>query len=520
MSNYVFFNLIERYTVAFQNLFKDIRIKRLNKSTNNYDLDIRVPYHSENKTKLYMRELNSNLETTGLKLPLLGISDPTESIVRDMSRFPLKSFNLKPKEELINLSKFKSPIPYKFVFEVVALTEYASDMHQITEQIIGNFSEPVVLPINIIPDYSLYIEIGVVLSDESIRKDGTRFDSITIENFDHMRMKTFEFTLYGYIFKPVKEKAMLKRLIFQNDEFRVVSELLNSPNDVIDDYNKTFYDLGNTLLKTLSYDLTDKEKYITQVVDLSDEISLHGEALEIKDSGGNILPYVFEYSNGEFYANDDILPSNRSSITKTGRVAFYVEEFKKGTNKFYVFGRYSKSYYNTNEVFSTYNDFNRRSVNDFVINNNSQANLTYINGGVLITKYFSEDDISDAVKIIPKKSITQRLKEFGINYINFTADSDHILFGLLDENSSYLYINGDYQLIENRSGVETTLTTFSGFTLTTTLNIKYTFTADDIIITLNDVSYTYTTSNNYVNCFIGGSQTPLYVENFYSMRNI
>jgi hypothetical protein len=517
MTQFYFFDLIDKYNIIFHSLFKEIYIKRLNKSTDVYDLTLRVPIHGENRTKNFIYNLNRNLETVGAKLPIIGISDPIENINDEIRRFALKGLDVIDKEDREIIKRIPSPIPVDFSFEVSVWAEYAHDMNQITEQIIGNFSEIIVKPVNIIQDLAVYIEVPIVMNSDIDNK--SRFDSLVIENFTNLRRKSFFFTLTGFIFKPIQLNKLLKRTILRSDEFKVISTLANSPNDLIDSNDGSFAEINQTLLNIYTYNFTEERYNLTFIEDMSEYISLHGESLElINQSTGNAIPYVFEYSNGEWYSNDDVIPSIHTGVIKSGRVAFFVEKVEIGNLKIRLDGIGFNSYYDANDVFNSYNDFNKRHFHDMMISNKTSANYTYINSGVLVTLFHTKDTIEEAVKVIPKNAITERLKEFACSFTNYTADDDNILFGLLDEEGNYLYITGDYILKESRLGVVSNINTFTGISISTILNIKFTFSATAITVTINDKTYEYVTSNNYVNCFIGGSQTPLYAEYFYSRR--
>jgi len=501
---YSFFNMIDRYCTKFEGLFKSLNIKRI--SNDDTVTNIRVPIMAEYKSKRYMLD-NSDLGNVGIVLPIIGIKEPIKQRFEEAQRLYMSDI-YSANEIDANIAKsLKNPIPYKFTFEVNVYAKYVSDLRQIEEQIIGEFSQTKVVPMNLIPEYGVYFEMPVKLNDSFI--DMENLEMVPMNADDNMKTASFLFDVYVYLFRATDIRKLIKYTILRTKDLRLTSTLENRTDDIIRDSDNTIIERGKDLLDTIEID-SEVDINVTYLFDTT-EFAMANEYITVEDNNGNSIPYTFEYSNGEFYAHDSLAPDTRV-ITRLNRIAINMK-LNKGTNKFKVFHIMDKSYYRGEDCFLIYNDFNNRNMLEFNIFNKSRNNLYFINDGYMNSITLFNDDIHQQSFLVTEKAITEKnvVFETRMSNYNYEEDVNHRLSALMSKDgSTYLSIqrnvDSTYTLNLITPNTNTVLYTFINI-LPLSFIIRYTVLEDGILISCNNEEFTYVTDIEFSKlCLFGGNR--------------
>lgn len=204
-----FYNgIIRKYVIYFGTLFNDIEIDRVN-SSNTVIQTLRVPISYGPKEKYVAQlEQNPNLDRrVSIQLPIMS--------------FEMTSFNYSPDRRLnpINrlyyntsaVNKLKSvltPTPFDIGFSLNIYVRNAEDGVRILEQVLPYFTPEYTATLKLIDNMpDIKVDVPVV------------FNSMTTEDtyegdYESRRalIHTLDFTMKGYVFGPVREKAGIIRM--------------------------------------------------------------------------------------------------------------------------------------------------------------------------------------------------------------------------------------------------------------------------------------------------------------------
>jgi hypothetical protein len=190
----------------FGNMFNDIVVRRLN--ANNVSLQaVSVPLAYGPKEKFLVRiTQDPNLDQqVAIQLPRMGFEMTT--LAYDGTRRLVGSTrNVKVADDKNKLDFTYVPVPYDMNFSLYAYVRNADDGAQIMEQIVPYFGPEWTNQVHLIPQMSLTQDIPTILNSVSIED--------TYEgDFNNRRaiIYTFDFTVKGYFYGPVRNQGIIKR---------------------------------------------------------------------------------------------------------------------------------------------------------------------------------------------------------------------------------------------------------------------------------------------------------------------
>jgi len=202
-------HITRKFVVAFGSLFNDIWIERRVKSTEELQKNILIPLSYAPKEKWLVKiKQDPNLTRERLAIIMPRISFNLTNMSYDPDR-KLQS-TITNQMPVSNTQKNIQyvPVPYDFNFSVYVLADNMEDGLQIVEQILPFFTPEFTLTINIMEELGIKQDVPVILNSSNIEDN---FDT----DFDDKRMIvwTLDFTLKGYVYGPVREQGIIRRVI-------------------------------------------------------------------------------------------------------------------------------------------------------------------------------------------------------------------------------------------------------------------------------------------------------------------
>jgi hypothetical protein len=200
---------IRKYIIMFGNMFNDINIDRFDKSGNIIQsLNVPIAYGPREKFLARLREdPNLNQEVATI-LPRLSFE--ITNISYDQARTINKMHNISSRGAGADvLASTSTPIPYDINITLNGMFATNEDAVQVVEQVLPFFRPEWTHSLRLVDDLpDHYIDVPTILNDMSITDS---YDS----DFETRRaiIYTFNFTVKGYLYGPVKNRGVIKRTI-------------------------------------------------------------------------------------------------------------------------------------------------------------------------------------------------------------------------------------------------------------------------------------------------------------------
>lgn len=240
-NDFWYFESIKKYIIAFSHLFKDIHVQRYD-DEGTLIKDISIPISFGQKTKLFYMMENGKDRRIDTILPRIDFElnelrpDPTRQ--RNIVN---QKFSEVVDENDDYISGFNG-IAYNFSFSVSLICKYLSDLYQGLEQILSFFTPDYQnLDVNLIPELGIKPNIKIIM--ENVELDITQ--DLDSENFRTCEAN-FNFTLQGYLYKPLKLTPTIKSVIVgitDYDTNKLWSQLTSvSGTDTWVDYDQFYHD--------------------------------------------------------------------------------------------------------------------------------------------------------------------------------------------------------------------------------------------------------------------------------------
>ena len=498
MVAYYDYDTIRKYILVFSKLFSEVYLQR--KDTDNTILkNLKVPIIYGDKTKARY-EINSNLETAGVKLPMMSIY--LEDFQYDSERQKNTMFGHKFISKVDKRIKkyIEHPAPYTFSFSLSIWTKKTRDMYKILQQILPQFKPQIIKNVNILPEMNLSQEIKIKYignSNESEREYTEDPNSVK------QCLYTLNFELYGWLFDPIEDKKIAETIELLNggNKHSIMNQY--SHDDIINNKLISVTSYDDEMIKEFTITPTEDKKMYNHIEDLTTEITLKGEKLVIADMNGEEYPFVFEYNNGEYYGYDNLVPDNLA-LTKTGNICMLIPEMTSGEPMtFFVYTRQLSNYEFAADVINLYVDFNRSVIRDITIEDKTKNDYVYLQNGSMKIK-----TVDGSCKVFTNNSLTDSDKFYKIGFDSLTFENDKFICGIHTENDdNYIYLkthatNQTVDIHEVVNSVDTIISTIAvGATIST---ITFDFNSDDLTIDIDSTDHTFTPTNEciipFVNC--------------------
>lgn len=208
MVPYFYNGVIRKYIIMFGRMFNDIDVVRYDNS-GNAQQTLRVPI-AYGPAEKFLTRINQDPRLdreVAIQLPRLA--------------FELTSMNYAPTRGLNKTQKYNAPTtdggtldtqyvptPYDFNITLYGMFANNEDAVQVTEQILPFFRPEWTMSMKPVSNFDMYWDIPTILNDMSI-EDSYEGD------FESRRaiIYTWNFTMKGYLFGPVRQRGIIKRSI-------------------------------------------------------------------------------------------------------------------------------------------------------------------------------------------------------------------------------------------------------------------------------------------------------------------
>ena len=199
-------NTLRRYIIMFGNMFNDIVVRRYDANGNNTKA-IAVPLSYSPKEKFLVRiTQDPNLDQqVAIQLPRLGF-EITAINYDSTRRLNAHNRNVKVVSDKNKLDFNYAPVPYDINLNLYSYVRNADDAAQIMEQIVPYFGPEWTNSVRIIPQTDVTLDIPTVLNNVTI-EDTYEGDF----NTRRALIYTFDFTVKGYFYGPVRRQGVIKR---------------------------------------------------------------------------------------------------------------------------------------------------------------------------------------------------------------------------------------------------------------------------------------------------------------------
>lgn len=221
-----YFQLIRKYVVTFGKIFDNINITRVDEDSNAVAV-IKVPLAYAAKDKLLARvNQDPNIDrASAVTLPRMSFE--LVGYYYDQDRKLNTIGKLVVPSEGPNTMKYVfNPVPYNFNFKLYVYVLNAEDGTKVIEQILPYFTPEYTPTVHLIPEMEVVLDIPIVLNT-TINVSDTYDGAFTQRR---AMITALDFTLKGWLFGPIREKAIIK---FVKTQFYADLGGLSDPTDTI-----------------------------------------------------------------------------------------------------------------------------------------------------------------------------------------------------------------------------------------------------------------------------------------------
>jgi len=206
--SYFYFNLTRKYIVLFGNLFNNITLKRINKTTGEEIERIKIPIMYAPKEKYFSRlRADPDLERN-MQVILPRMSFEMTSISYDATRKQNSLLRTAKANTSTRVASQYMGVPYDLNFELSLYARNVDDGTHIVEQILPYFNPDYTVTIDSIPQVGFLKDVPVILNGviNTIEHEG---------NFDAVRYVTWtmSFTMKAYYYGPVSTPKIIRKVI-------------------------------------------------------------------------------------------------------------------------------------------------------------------------------------------------------------------------------------------------------------------------------------------------------------------
>ena len=203
-----FYNgIIRKYIIMFGRMFNDIDVVRYNNGNAEQTIRVPIAYGPSEKWLTRLDEDPGLNKSVAIQLPRLG--------------FEMISMNYDPSRALNKMTKSSSPstytnsvssqytpVPYNFNISLTGMFSFQEDAVQVAEQIIPFFRPEWTMSLKLLDSIPDYYDIPTVLNNMSM-EDTYESDFMSRRAIIY----TWDFTVKGYLFGPVRNKGVIKRTV-------------------------------------------------------------------------------------------------------------------------------------------------------------------------------------------------------------------------------------------------------------------------------------------------------------------
>lgn len=200
MKNHFHYKCLRKTTVAFLNLFNDIKIGKYQGGTLAKLVD--VPIKFAPKQKFYYWVYDRKHEK---RLPMLAAEITSISYSADRAKGKNEKIRISSDQDKIDY--YVTPTPYDINFTLKAATEYMTEMNQIAEQILPFFNPFVYTTVNV-PEINDTFNMKVMFNSVTLDQES----DIGQDEYRNI-IWSFDFTVKAWILKPSGDIGTVRKVI-------------------------------------------------------------------------------------------------------------------------------------------------------------------------------------------------------------------------------------------------------------------------------------------------------------------
>jgi len=203
-----FYNgIIRKYIIMFGRMFSDIDVVRYNGSEAVQTIRVPIAYGPSEKWLTRLDEDAGLNKEVAVQLPRLGFE------LTSMTYDPTRALNKMQKSTAAStytntVSTQYTPVPYNFNITLTGMFSFQEDAVQVTEQIIPFFRPEWTMSLKLLDSIPDYYDVPTVLNNMSM-EDTYDADFLSRRAIIY----TWDFTVKGYLFGPVRNKGVIKRAV-------------------------------------------------------------------------------------------------------------------------------------------------------------------------------------------------------------------------------------------------------------------------------------------------------------------
>jgi hypothetical protein len=208
MAPYFYNGVIRKYIIMFGRMFNDIDIVRYNNGEAIQTIRVPIAYGPSEKFLSRLSGDPSLDKQVAIQLPRLGFE------LTSMNYAPNRTLNKMHKSTAVNtsdggkLTSQYTPVPYDFNISLYGMFANQEDAVQVTEQIMPFFRPEWTMSLKLVDELNQYHDIATVLNNVSI-SDDYEGDYSSRRSLVY----TWDFTVKGYLFGPIRNKGVIKRTV-------------------------------------------------------------------------------------------------------------------------------------------------------------------------------------------------------------------------------------------------------------------------------------------------------------------
>jgi len=202
--DHFYWNMTKKYVVAFSHIFSDIHVIRTDALGEDVK-DITVPVTYAGKRKMYQVLQRNSTVNNKVSTVLPRISFLITGLTPDPSRKLNPTNQITISTDSTTEDFMYSPIPYNFNIDLIAWAKNMDDLLQIVEQSAIFFNPHHTITVNEISELNISRNITVTLNSTDLEID-SEYD----DQSERTLMASMNFTLKGFLYKPISDSAIIK----------------------------------------------------------------------------------------------------------------------------------------------------------------------------------------------------------------------------------------------------------------------------------------------------------------------
>lgn len=218
MKHYFFHNCTKKITIGFMDLFDDLSVKRFSggEPVKTQNVPIRFGAREKLMDRLSVQDSEPEVTLPTLSTVFTGMEKREDDMAGKYEKLKLAITYEDSDQTIDDYYVSYSPTPYDFNFELDIWARKLSGMFQITENILALFNPKVSITLDIL-GLGLEHDFDVILNSANVSLD--EITEVDAENIRELSDISLDFTVRGFLFKPIVSAKPIKKIQLKSLEF-------------------------------------------------------------------------------------------------------------------------------------------------------------------------------------------------------------------------------------------------------------------------------------------------------------